>query len=197
MQSSSGVWQDVSTCSCGSQLILPNGYSCKETEMGYLNRILLTDVLYRNGSVYDRNRTRHGRTLHPFYTALFRELLWQPPPNQETPGFFCRNFFENNMSQTYDNFFGVHFAGGVKPWTNPESQKLFGAKQPQFKMLLAKWLLAANKGVSNNGFENSQTPVKTIRNSVGADDVARHPDTGGGLGESVGPKLRLQYSRDN
>ena len=67
---------------------------CQETDMGYLNRMLL-----------QHNRSL-ARTLHPFYTVLKNEFVYQPEPNLNMKGYWTRNYFENNETKTYENLFG-------------------------------------------------------------------------------------------
>ena len=80
---------------------------CNENEMGYLNRILLQ---------HDRVL---ARTLHPFYTVLKNEFIYQPAPNSNMKGYWTRNYFNNNESETFHSLFGVHFAGPIKAWHSP------------------------------------------------------------------------------
>ena len=75
--------------------------------MGYLNRILLQ---------HDRVL---ARTLHPFYTVLKNEFVYQPAPNSNMKGYWTRNYFNNNASKTFNSLFGVHFAGPIKAWHSP------------------------------------------------------------------------------
>ena len=56
---------------------------CDETEMGYLNRMVLQNATTIDGQPFDMDRSAQiGRTLHPFYTVLKNEFVFQPPPGQ-------------------------------------------------------------------------------------------------------------------
>lgn len=96
---------------------------CQETEMGYLNRILL-----------QHNRLL-ARTLHPFYTVLKNEFVYQPEPNSDMKGYWTRNYFDNNETRTFQNLFGVHFAGPIKAW-HPAPHHDFGRPMKELKELV-------------------------------------------------------------
>ena len=93
--------------------------------MGYLNRMVLQNATTIDGQPFDMDRSAQiGRTLHPFYTVLKNEFVFQPPPGQpeghaSLKGYWTRNFFNNNENETFSQLFGVHFAGPVKPWMQP------------------------------------------------------------------------------
>ena len=96
---------------------------CQETDMGYLNRI----VLQHNRSL--------ERTLHPFYTVLKNEFVYQPEPNSNMKGYWTRNYFENNETRTFENLFGVHFAGPIKAWHSPPHHN-FGRPMTELSKLV-------------------------------------------------------------
>ena len=111
---------------------------CDETEMGYLNRIFLQNVTSYEGEPYGETLTGIGRTLHEFYTVLKNEFVFQPSPNQHMKGYYTRNYFKNDPSLTFANLFGVHYAGGDKPW-KAEPHDLFGVPMQQYSDLLQLW----------------------------------------------------------
>jgi hypothetical protein len=112
---------------------------CTETEMGYLNRVLLQNATHNDGlRPYDPRGATVGRTLHEFYTILKNEFVFQPKPREHMRGYYTRNFFKDDPVLTYASLFGVHYAGGDKPW-NPEPHDLFGVAMPQYSDLLKLW----------------------------------------------------------
>ena len=119
--------------------------------MGYLNRLMLHNLTAPGGGPYDPHRAGLVRTLHAVYTALKNEFVFQPPPRQAMRGYWTRNFFGNDAKLALQELFGVHFAGGVKQWTELGKRSYFGQTMPELDAIFHRWAAAAEAAKKRGG----------------------------------------------